>query len=211
MRLILLGPPGAGKGTQAVRLAERCGVPHVATGDLLRFAVKWETEIGLRAKKYMEAGELVPDEIVLELIKIRLSQSDAAHGFVFDGFPRNIAQAEALEASLEEIGQHIDHAVALEVSDDVIVHRLSARASCPSCGRTYTLRNGKPERCVSDRSKLFQRVDDKPDVIRRRLEIYHADTAPLIDFYKLKGCLVEVDGIGSLPEIEARIAKAVEC
>ncbi len=210
MRLILLGPPGAGKGTQAVRLAERYGVPHVATGDLLRFAVKWETDIGLRAKQFMESGELVPDEIVLELLRTRLSQSDAQDGFVFDGFPRNLAQAEALDTILEDLGQRIDHVVALTVADEVIVQRLSSRASCPSCGRTYTLRNGKPERCVSDRSKLFQRNDDKPEVILRRLDIYHEETAPLIDFYKSKGCLVEVDGLGALAEVEARIAKALE-
>jgi adenylate kinase len=190
-------------------LAERYGVPHVATGDLLRFAVKWETDIGKRAKEYMEAGELVPDEIVLELLRTRLSQSDAAEGFVCDGFPRNIPQAEALDRILEEIQHRIDAVVSLNVPDEVIVQRLSSRASCPTCGRTYSLRNGKPERCVSDRTRLFQRNDDSPEVIRRRLDIYHEETAALIDFYKQQGCLFEVDGIGALAEVEARIAKAL--
>ena len=210
MRLILLGPPGAGKGTQAVRLAERFGVPHVATGDLLRFAVKWETEIGMRAQSYMEAGELVPDEIVLELLKIRLSQPDAAEGFLMDGFPRNVAQADALEENLAEIDHELDAVVSLEVSDEVIVGRLSSRWSCPTCGRTYTFPQGSPTDCPRDGMTLFQRMDDKPDVIRKRLQVFHAQTAPLIQYYESRGLLTRVDGLGEVAEVEARIAKSLE-
>jgi adenylate kinase len=205
MRLILLGPPGAGKGTQAVRLAERFAVPHVATGDLLRFAVKWQTEIGLRAQSYMEAGELVPDEIVLELLRRRLSEPDAQQGFVMDGYPRNPAQANALEEILTEVGSTLDAVVSLEVDDEIIVERLSARWSCPTCGRTYK----EPGACRVDSTPLFQRDDDKPEVIRHRLKIFHAQTQPLIAYYETRGLLVHVDGVGSLDEVEERIAKAM--
>jgi adenylate kinase len=207
VRLLLIGPNGAGKGTQGVRLAERYRVPHVATGDLLRFAVKWETEIGFRAKQFMEAGELVPDEVVLELLRTRLSQDDASRGFVLDGFPRNEAQATALNDILAEIGQKIDAVVSLEVPDEILVERLSSRASCPTCGRTYMLTQGEPKLCVTDRTALFQRNDDKPDVVRHRLEIFKQQTRPLIEFYESQGCLVHVDGIGEVREVEERIAK----
>src|SRR5438128_968034 len=203
MRLILLGPPGAGKGTQAVRLAERYGVPHVATGDLLRFAVKWQTEIGLRAQSYMEAGELVPDEIVLELLRTRLSEPDAQKGFVMDGFPRNPAQADALDQILTEVGSHLDAVVSLEVDDEIIVERLSARWSCPTCGRTYK----ESGECPVDHTQLFQRNDDKPEVIRHRLGVFHAQTQPLIAYYEARGLLGHIDGVGSLDEVEERIAK----
>jgi adenylate kinase len=207
MRLLLIGPNGAGKGTQGVRLAERYRVPHVATGDLLRFAAKWETDIGMRAQQYMDAGELVPDEIVLELLKTRLSQPDAQRGFVLDGYPRNAAQARALDDILKEIGQRIDAVVSFEVPDEVLIERLSSRASCPSCGRTYMLSNGEPKLCVSDRSPLFQREDDKPEVVRHRLEVFKQQTKPLIDFYDKQGCLIRVDGVGDKFEVEERIAK----
>jgi len=209
MRLILLGPPGAGKGTQAVRLAERYAVPHVATGDLLRFAVDWETEIGLRAKSYMEDGELVPDEIVLELLRTRLSREDAQKGFVLDGFPRNTAQADAFEQILSEIDRHLDAVVSLEVADEVIVQRISSRWSCPTCGRTYTRPADAGGNCPLEGMKLFQRRDDRPEVVRKRLQVFHAQTAPLIDYYEKRG-LVHVDGIGTLEEVEERIAKALE-
>jgi len=210
MRFILLGPPGAGKGTQAVRLAERYKVPHVATGDLLRFAVEWETDIGKRAKSYMEAGELVPDEVVLELLRTRLSRDDAREGFVLDGFPRNPAQADALEANLKEIGQKLDAVVSLEVPDELIVQRLSSRWSCPTCGRAYNRPAGAGGTCPVEGMKLFQRSDDRPDVIRKRLEVFHVQTAPLIDYYENRGLLVHVDGVGTLDEVEERIVKALE-
>jgi adenylate kinase len=210
MRVILLGPPGAGKGTQAVRVAERYSVPHVATGDILRFAVKWETEIGLRAKEYMEAGELVPDEIVLELLRLRLSEDDAQKGFILDGFPRNPAQADALESILKDIGQTLDHVVSLEVADDVIVQRISSRWSCPTCGRAYNRPPDEGGVCDRDGMTLFQRKDDRPEVVQKRLNVFHAQTKPLIEYYEMRGLLVHVDGVGELDEVEQRIANAVE-
>ncbi|MGZ4103879.1 MAG: adenylate kinase [Actinomycetota bacterium] len=210
MRVILLGPPGAGKGTQAVRIAERFGIPHVATGDLLRFAVDWETEIGLRAKEFMYAGELVPDEIVLELLRTRLSRPDAAEGFVLDGFPRNTAQADALDGILDEIGRSLDAVISLEVADEVIVERLSSRWSCPTCGRAFNRPADAGGTCTVDGMRLFQRRDDKPEVVRKRLEIFHAQTKPLIDYYEKRGLLVHVDGVGELDEVSERIAKAME-
>jgi adenylate kinase len=210
MRLILLGPPGAGKGTQAVRLAERYDVPHLATGDLLRFAVEWQTDIGLQAKKYMEAGELVPDEIVLELLRTRLSRGDAADGFVLDGFPRNVAQADALDVILEETGHKLDAVVSLEVADELIVERLSSRWSCPTCGRTFNRAPDQGGTCPIEGMKLFQRSDDRPEVIRKRLDVFHGQTQPLIAYYENRGMLVHVDGVGTLEEVEERIAKALE-
>jgi adenylate kinase len=210
MRFILLGPPGAGKGTQAVRLAERFAVPHVATGDLLRFAVEWQTDIGKRAKSYMDDGELVPDEIVLELLRSRLSRGDASDGFVLDGFPRNVPQADALDGILSEIGHKLDSVVSLEVPDELIVERLSARWSCPTCGRTFNRGADQDGSCPIDGMKLFQRSDDRPEVIRKRLNVFHAQTAPLIKFYGDRGRLVHVDGVGTLDEVEERIAKALE-
>jgi len=210
MRFILLGPPGAGKGTQAVRLAERFNVPHVATGDLLRFAVEWKTDIGKLAKSYMDEGELVPDEIVLELLRTRLSRADSADGFVLDGFPRNPTQADALEANLKEIGQKLDAVVSLEVPDDLIVQRLSSRWSCATCGRTFNRPHDAGGTCPYDGMTLFQRSDDRPEVIRKRLNVFHAQTAPLIAYYEKRGLLVHVDGVGTLDEVEERIAKALE-
>jgi adenylate kinase len=213
VRVILLGPPGAGKGTQAVRMAERFGVPQVSTGDLLRFAVAWETEPGIEARRYMEAGELVPDDIVLELIRLRLSQQDAQKGFLLDGFPRNRAQAEALDKMLSEIGQSLDAAVALSAPDDLIVRRLSSRASCPTCGRTYNLETSSPATsgiCDEDGMPLFQRDDDRPEVIRRRLDVYREQTEPLIEYYDAQGLLARVDADGGLDDVSDAIAKAIE-
>jgi len=208
MRLILLGPPGAGKGTQAVRIAERLGVPHIATGDLLRFAVAWETEIGMRAKSYMDEGELVPDEIVLELLRARLLEDDASKGFVMDGFPRTPGQADALEANLAEIGHKLDEVISLEVPDEMIVQRLGSRWSCPTCGRAYNRPADNGGVCDREGMKLFQRPDDRPEVIRKRLLVFHAQTAPLIEYYEERGLLVHVSGVGTLEQVEERIAAA---
>jgi adenylate kinase len=208
MRLILLGPPGAGKGTQAVRIAERIGVPHIATGDLLRFAVAWETDIGMRAKSYMDEGELVPDEIVLELLRLRVAEDDAQKGFVMDGFPRTIPQADALESILSENGQKLDEVISLEVPDEMIVQRLGSRWSCPTCGRAYTRPPGQGGVCDREGMKLFQRPDDRPEVIRKRLLVFHAQTAPLIEYYEERGLLVHVGGVGTLEQVEERIAAA---
>jgi adenylate kinase len=212
VRVILLGPPGAGKGTQARRLAARYGVPHVATGDILRFAVAWGTEIGLRAKRYMDAGELVPDEVVLELVRLRVGQPDARAGFVLDGFPRTLAQARALDAMLAAAGRAPDAAVSLEVPDETIVRRLAARRSCPACGRVYNLLSDPPrdpEVCDRDGTPLVQRDDDRPDVVARRLEVYRRDTLPVLAHYRDRGLLRAVDGTGDEEEVLARILEAV--
>ncbi|MFA5890778.1 MAG: adenylate kinase [Actinomycetota bacterium] len=213
MRLILLGPPGAGKGTQAVGLAARYGVPHIATGDLLRAAVKNQTGIGLRAKSYMDMGELVPDEVVLELLRARLSEPDAAAGFLLDGFPRTVPQADALDASLSEIGAPLDVVVDLEVPDAEIVERLSARWSCPACARIFNLKSSPPRTsgtCDDDGEVLFQRSDDTPGVIWKRLEVFHRQTAPLIASYEAWGLLRRVDGTGDTAEVQERIAKELD-
>lgn len=213
MRLILLGPPGAGKGTQAVGLAARYGVPHIATGDLLRSAVKNRTEIGLRAKSYMDAGELVPDEVVLDLLRARLSEADAVTGFLLDGFPRTVGQADALDAILREIGAPLDAVVDLEVPDAEIVERLSARWSCPTCSRIYNTKSSPPRAagvCDDDGSSLTRRSDDNPAVIENRLEVFHRQTAPLKASYEAWGLLRRVDGTGDTTEVQERIAKELD-
>lgn len=212
MRFVLLGPPGAGKGTQAELLSERFEVPHVATGELLRFAVAWRADIGMQAKPYMDAGELVPDEVVLELLRRRLSQDDAQAGFVLDGFPRNEVQAKALDEILMEIGRALDAVVQIEVPDELIVLRLSARASCSTCGRTYNLLASPPRaegRCDIDGTALYQRDDDGPEVILNRLGVFHRETAPVVAYYELRGLLRKVDGAGDVEEVSDRIAAAV--
>lgn len=185
-RIILLGPPGAGKGTQAARLVERLGIPHVSTGDMLRAAVAAETPIGLKAKEVMESGELVSDEIVIGIAEERLSQDDARSGFLLDGFPRTIAQAEALERLLSKLGQELDCCLALTVDNDAIVARLLKRA------------------------EIEGRADDNEESIRERMREYDAKTAPLLDFYRSRGLLVEVDGMGTIEEVEERVKQALD-
>ena len=212
MRIVLLGPPGAGKGTQAVQLAAHFGVPHVSSGDILRFVVAWETEIGQKAKEYMEAGELVPDEMVLELLKIRLEQPDAREGFVLDGFPRTLPQAEEFDKVLAEIGQAIDVVVYFNVPDELIVLRLSARASCPTCGRTYNMLASPPRNdweCDRDGTKLFQRDDDRPEVIQNRLAVFRRQTFPLIKYYEDRGLLRRVQGAGAEDEVLEKIVAEI--
>jgi adenylate kinase len=212
VRIVLLGPPGAGKGTQAVQLAAHFGVPHVSSGDILRFVVAWETEIGQKAKEYMEAGELVPDEMVLELLKIRLEQPDAREGFVLDGFPRTLPQAEEFDKVLAEIGQAIDVVVYFDVPDELIVLRLSARASCPTCGRTYNMLASPPRKdweCDRDGTKLFQRDDDRPEVIQNRLAVFRRQTFPLIKYYDDRGLLRRVQGAGAEDEVLEKIVAEI--
>jgi adenylate kinase len=211
--MILLGPPGAGKGTQAVRLAAHYDVPHVSSGDILRFVVAWKFEIGLQAKEYMDAGELVPDEVVLELLKMRLEQPDATEGFVLDGFPRTLRQAEDLDKVLAEIGHAIDVVVYFDVADELIVLRLSARWSCPTCGRTYNLLASPPRddtKCDRDGTPLFQRDDDKPEVIQNRLNVFKRQTFPLIKYYEDRGLLRRVEGVGSEDEVTEKIVAEID-
>jgi adenylate kinase len=213
MRIVLLGAPGAGKGTQAAALAKVYEVPHVASGDILRYVVAWQFPIGLKAKEYMESGELVPDELVLELLRLRLAQDDARKGFVLDGFPRTLPQAAALDEILEEIGQHLDVAVYFDVPDELIILRLSARASCPTCGRTYNLLASPPKDdmvCDRDGTPLFQREDDRPEVIANRLQVFHRQTRPLVKYYEDQGILVTIDGAGSEEEVLDRIVEEID-
>jgi adenylate kinase len=214
VRLVLLGPPGAGKGTQARMLEKRLGVPQVASGDLLRAAVRNRTALGLEAKRYMDKGALVPDELVLKLIDERLGQPDAAAGFILDGFPRTVPQAETLARMLETRGgQRLDKVVAIIVADDEIVKRISGRRTCKNCGAMYHLIYDPPRNqnlCNNCNGELYQRDDDAEDTVRMRLEVYAASTRPLLEHYARLGLLAQVDGIGRPEEIQQRILSALD-
>ena len=197
MKIIMLGAPGAGKGTQAKRIAEKYGVPHISTGDIFRANIKEGTEIGKKAKSYMDQGLLVPDELTCDLVVDRISQPDAQKGYVLDGFPRTIPQAEALTAALEKRGEKIDYAIDVEVPDSNIIDRMSGRRACLSCGATYHLKYNPPKaegQCDNCGASLVLRDDDKPETVRKRLDVYHSQTQPLIDYYKAAGALRGVDG-----------------
>ena len=191
MNLVLLGAPGAGKGTVAQELVAEFGVAHISTGDLLRAAVKGGTELGIQAKKYMDAGELVPDQLVIDLVKERLAADDAQQGFILDGFPRNTAQAVALDSELADMGRDLDAALLVSVPDEAVVGRLSSRRTCKSCGYTAPAGTDVCPRCSGE---MYQRDDDKPETIQRRLDTYHTQTAPLVEYYRGHSILKEVDG-----------------
>ena len=208
MKLILLGAPGAGKGTQADILSKKLGIPTISTGNILRAAVKNGTPVGLQAKAYMEAGKLVPDEVIIGVINERLLEPDCMLGFILDGVPRTIAQAEALE----DIGIEFDAVVNLEVSDQEIEDRLTGRRACPTCGRTYHVTTAAPKTagiCDICGTVLEQRSDDKPETVRARLATYHAETEPLKAFYKERGILKEVRNAGSIEKVNAEVMKAL--
>lgn len=213
MRLVLLGPPGAGKGTQARMLEKRLGVPQVASGDLLRTAVRKKTALGREAKRFMDKGALVPDDLVLKLVEERLSQPDAASGFILDGFPRTVAQAETLSAMLKTAGQRqLDKVVAIMVPDEEIVKRISGRRTCKNCGAMYHLIYDPPRNhnlCNSCNGELYQRDDDAEDTVRMRLEVYAATMRPLLEYYDRAGLLKQIDGIGRPEEIQQRIVEAL--
>ena len=213
MNLVLLGPPGAGKGTQAKRLAARFGIPQVSTGDILRKAVKDGTELGKQAGPIMAAGKLVPDDLVVGIVRDRLLQPDAAPGFILDGFPRTIPQAEKLEQALASYKKKLDAVVSLEVPIDTLVERISGRRSCPRDGSVYHVVQNPPRRegfCDLCGASLVQREDDKPEAVRTRMEAYAADTAPLKDFYARRGLLQVVDGVGAPEAIEAAVVAALK-
>lgn len=191
MNIVLLGAPGAGKGTQAQKLVEEFGVAHISTGDLLRAAVKAGTKLGVKAKEYMDAGQLVPDKLVVDLVKERLAADDAKKGFILDGFPRNTAQAVTLDSALGDMGLSLDAALLVDVKAEVIVERLSSRRTCRDCG--YTAPAGV-DVCPSCGGEMYQRDDDKPETIQNRLNVYESQTAPLVEYYKGKGLLKAVDG-----------------
>ena len=210
MRLILLGPPGAGKGTQATRLVEKYSIPQLSTGDMLRAAVEARTPIGLQAKAVMESGALVPDDVVVGIIKDRISEPDAKGGFILDGFPRTVAQAEALDATLDQLGRRIDAVIYLRVSRQVLIDRLSHRYSCRSCDAVY---NFSPQqalavpRCTVDGGELYQRPDDKPEIVAHRIDVFLKHTAPLIDYYTNQHKLENIDGQMTVDAVRADITR----
>ncbi len=209
---ILLGAPGAGKGTQAQRLIEKHHVPQISTGDMLREAKRAGTPLGKEAESYMSRGALVPDELVIKLIAERLAKPDAKVGFILDGFPRTVAQAEALDRVLANLGRKLTRVVAIEVPEEVLVPRLTGRRSCPKCGAPYHVMFNPPKKadtCDQCQSKLVQRPDDNEATVKNRLETYRKQTAPLIDYYRAKGLLSEVSGEGEVGAITKRVEDAV--
>lgn len=204
MKIVMLGAPGAGKGTQAKKIADRYHLPHISTGDIFRTNIKNGTELGMKAKAYMDKGNLVPDSLTLELVVDRLNQTDCKNGYVFDGFPRTIPQAEALTGALEAKGEKVDFAIDIEVPDEEIVKRMSGRRACLKCGATYhILFNAPKEKDICDRcgNELSMREDDRPSTVLNRLSIYHKQTQPLIDYYQEMGCLVQFDGTKDVEEV----------
>ena len=210
MKIIMLGAPGAGKGTQAKMIAEKCKIPHISTGDIFRANIKNGTELGAKAKSYMDKGLLVPDELVCDLVVDRIQQADCERGYILDGFPWTIPQAEALEAALNAIEQKLDFAINIEVPDDNIINRMSGRRACVGCGATYHLvfnPTKAPGVCDACGESLILRDDDKPETVKKRLDVYHDQTQPLIDFYSDRKVLVEVDGTQSMEKVFEDIMK----
>jgi adenylate kinase len=206
MRLILVGPPGAGKGTQAVHLAEHYNIPHISTGDIFRANLKAGTALGLEAKNYMDKGELVPDSVTNEMIKERLKESDVAHGFLLDGFPRNVMQAEVLRAYLAESSRPLDAVLELAVDHSEVIRRLSSRRTCRECGKIFS---DHLEKCNQCSGELYQREDDKEAVIARRLEVYVEQTAPIISFYRQEGLLITISALGEVSAITENAIRAL--
>jgi len=210
MNIIMLGPPGAGKGTQAKMMVEKFGIPQISTGDMLRAAVKEGTELGRRAKEYMDRGELVPDEVVIGIVKERLAQPDCNKGFILDGFPRTIPQAEALDKVLGELGKKIEYVINIVVPQKDLLTRLTGRRTCRKCGAMYHVLFNPPKKegvCDKCGGELYQRDDDKEDTIIQRLKVYEDQTAPLIEYYRGKGVLYDVDGTGPIQGIFQQILK----
>lgn len=210
MKIIMLGAPGAGKGTQAKMIADKYQVPHISTGDIFRANIKNGTELGKEAKKYMDQGLLVPDELTVKLLLDRVANPDCANGYVLDGFPRTIPQAEVLDAALTELGDKIDYAVNVDVPDENIVKRMSGRRACLACGATYHIEHIPPKTegiCDKCGQELVLREDDKPETVMKRLNVYHEQTQPLIDFYSNKGILKSVDGTVDMMDVFAAIVE----
>jgi adenylate kinase len=212
LNLILLGPPGAGKGTQAERLQEDFHLPYVATGDILREAVREATELGRRAREYMDAGDLVPDDLVIAVVLERIRSDEAQDGFLLDGFPRNREQGEALDGAIDRLGRRLTAALLIEVPDEEVVRRLSGRRVSAKSGRVYHVEFDPPKhegRCDVDGSRLLQRDDDKPETVRHRLQVYHDNTKPLIDYYERQGVLRRFDGARSPTEVHDHIRATI--
>ncbi len=208
MKIIMLGAPGAGKGTQAKLIADRYGVPHISTGDIFRANIKNGTELGIEAKRYMDQGLLVPDELTVKILLDRVANEDCSTGYVLDGFPRTIPQAEVLEKALAERNDQIDYAINVDVPDENIIHRMSGRRACLACGATYHIKHIPPKKegiCDRCGKELILRDDDKPETVKNRLNVYHEQTQPLIDFYTNKGILRTVDGTVDMKDVFAGI------
>ena len=204
MKIVMLGAPGAGKGTQAKMIAAKYQIPHISTGDIFRANIKNGTELGKKAKSYMDQGLLVPDELTVDLVIDRLAQDDCKNGYILDGFPRTIPQAEALDAALAKLGEKMDYAIDVDVPDENIVNRMSGRRACLNCGATYHLISIPPKvEGICDRcgSEIVLREDDKPETVQKRLKVYHEQTQPLIDYYKNQGILKSVDGTQPMDEV----------
>ncbi len=213
MKIIMLGAPGAGKGTQAKKLAAKYGIPHISTGDIFRANIKNGTELGKKAKVYMDQGLLVPDELVVDLVVDRFKEADCENGYVLDGFPRTIPQAKALDEALAKNGDAVEYAIDVDVPDSDIISRMAGRRACVSCGATYHLVTIPPKKegiCDICNAELILRDDDKPETVEKRLKVYHEQTQPLIDYYQNKGILKSVNGTRDLEEVFADIVKIVE-
>ena len=212
LNLVLLGPPGSGKGTQGERLQEDLRLPYYATGDILRAAVREETELGKTAKQYMDAGDLVPDEVIVGVIAERIASSEALDGFILDGFPRTTPQAEALDAKLEELGRAVTAVLLIDVSDDEVVRRLGGRRTCAENGHVFHVEFNPPKQggvCDIDGSELIVRDDDKPEVIRKRLETYHAKTEPLVEYYDHRSVLRRIEGAAPPDEVTEEVRRTL--
>lgn len=208
MKIIMLGAPGAGKGTQAKMIADKYNVPHISTGDIFRANIKNGTELGMEAKKYMDQGLLVPDELTVKILLDRVAQDDCKNGYVLDGFPRTIPQAEVLDKALSEINDKIDYAINVDVPDENIIRRMGGRRACLSCGATYHIEHIPPKKegiCDTCGKELVLRDDDKPETVGNRLDVYHKQTQPLIEFYSAKGILKTVDGTVDMKDVFSAI------
>ena len=208
MRLVILGPPGAGKGTQAASIVDTYDVVHISTGDIFRENIKNATELGKKAKSFMDRGELVPDEVVNEIVVDRLKKPDVAGGFLLDGFPRTVNQAVSLDAALEAMGTKLDRVINIQVASELLINRAVGRRVCPSCGRTYHVTNQKPKVegiCDDDGSELIQRADDTEETVKKRIDVYERQTSPLIDYYKAQGLLLDIDGSKGIDDVFKQI------
>lgn len=204
MKIIMLGAPGAGKGTQAKKIADKYSIPHISTGDIFRANIKNGTELGKQAKEYMDKGQLVPDELTVKILLDRVAQEDCKNGYVLDGFPRTIPQAEVLDKALTELGDHIDYAIDVNVPDENIIKRMSGRRACLTCGATYHIEHVPPKKegiCDACGNELVLRDDDKPETVKNRLDVYHKQTQPLIDYYTEKNILKTVDGTVDMMDV----------